>query len=59
MKHLFAAALLATACLITHTGALAQSNAQLSCRGAMGDVPGILSGVRQILPYNALGDGYV
>ena len=37
----------------------AQENAQLSCQGTIGDVPAVLSGVRQYAPYNALGDGYV
>jgi hypothetical protein len=59
MKHLFVATMVAAVCLMRHTGALAQNNARLSCQGAMGDVPAVLSGVRQYAPYNALGDGYV
>lgn len=51
--------LLAIALICTCTPVSGQQTSQLSCRGVMGDTSAVLSGVRQYLPHNSLGDGYV
>jgi hypothetical protein len=59
MKYTFPklASAVLTVCMCSQVHA--QETAKLDCRGVVGDVPAILSGVRQFRPYNALGDGYV
>lgn len=41
------------------TQVCAQQVNRLQCQGVMGDTPAVMSGVRQYVPHNSLGDGYV
>ena len=54
MQRIAGAAIMLALCL-----PIQAQKSQLSCRGAMGDVTAVLTGVRQFTPTNGLGDGYV